>query len=332
MPFKKIRTEHCKNCNFDFKIDLPHMKYCPNCGQENHSPRMPFFHYLYELMEGIFHLDNKTWLTIRTLFAYPGKITRDFIEDKRNRYSPPVRMYIWSTAFFMFSSWFFTDRVIHFNKPNSETNKSLSQRFEDMPDSSSSPIYLIAMPIWPRLPSTLKSKQTVLKSIPDNNIKSWLQDQKYPSNYFHIQLIKAYRGQLNSQLTQSEYVKKATTGYNFIFVLLLPINAFLLFPIIYRKRAFYYDSMIFTMHINTWIPLFHSVWLWVLGFMITFIHAPGSILLSIPIINAVYYLIAIKRAFNFTWLSSIARWLPAFTLDTIFHWIIILFYTAWFLN
>jgi hypothetical protein len=308
------------------------MKYCPNCGQENHSPRMPFFHYLYELMEGIFHLDNKTWLTIKTMFTSPGKITKDFIEDKRNRYSPPVRMFIWCTALFMFSMWLLLDNITHYSKPVSQANKSLSQRFDEMPDSSNAPIRLILSAFWPTLPSTPVSKQRVLKTIPDNEIKNWLDDQKYPSDYFHIQLVKAYRAQCNSQLTSSAFTKKMTTGNNILFVLLLPINALLLYPFLYRKKIFYYDSMIFTVHVNTWIPLFHTFWIWILALMIGFLHAPESIFLSIPLINAGYYFFAIKRSFGYNWVSTILRWLPAFIIDTFYHWLILLLYAVWFMN
>jgi hypothetical protein len=332
MPRKKIRTEHCKNCNYDFRIDLPHMKYCPNCGQENHSPRLPFFHYLYELMESIFHLDNKTWLTIKTLFAHPGKITKDFIEDKRNRYSPPVRMFIWCTAFYMFSVWLFVDTTKFFTEPASVSKKSLSQRFDDMPDSSSTRIYLVTNKMWPSLPVTPVNRLRVLKNIPNNEIKSWLQVQKYPADYFHIQLVKAYRAQINSPLTLSAFTKKNTTGDNILFVLLLPLNALILFPVLYRKKLLYYDSMIFTMHTSTWIPLFQSIWMWVLLLMIFLLRAPESIFLSVPVINAAYYLIALKKAFGYNWVSTILRWVPVFVIDTLYHWTLLLLNAAWFMN
>jgi len=283
-------------------------------------------------MEGIFHLDNKTWLTIKTLFAHPGKITKDFIEDKRNRYSPPVRMYIWCTAFFMFSFWLMIDTFTHYTEPASEANNSLSQQFDEMPDSSHTSIRIATSGLWPTLPSTPVSRLRDLKNIPDNEIKSWLQQQNYPDDYFHIQLVKAYRAQINSQLTMSAYTKKMTTGNNILFVLLLPLNALLLFPVLYRKKMLYYDSMIFTVHINTWIPLFQSVWIWVLTLMVGFLHAPESIFLSIPVINAVYYLFALKRAFDFTLIGIIVRWLPAFVIDTFYHWLILLLYAAWFMN
>lgn len=308
------------------------MKYCPNCGQENHSPRMPFFHYLYELMEGVFHLDSKTWLTIRTLFIHPGKITSDFIEDKRNRYSPPVRMYIWCTAFFMFNLWLLIDRGTHYTEPASQSAKPLSQRFDELPDSASTPIQIATGLFWPTLPSTPVSSQRVLKNIPDKAISRWLRDQNYPADYFHVQLIKAYRTQINSRLTLSAYTKKMTTGNNLIFVLLLPLNALLLFPVLYRKKIFYYDAMIFTVHINTWIPLFQSVWIWVLALLIGLLHAPFFIFLSIPVINAAYYFFAIKRAFGFSWASTLLRWLPAFVIDTFYHWLILLLYAAWFMQ
>ena len=91
----------------------------------------------------------------------------------------------------------------------------------------------------------------------------------------------------------------------------------------------YYDSMIFTVHTNTWIPLFQSMWIWVLALMIGFLHAPEAIFLSVPLINAAYYLIALKKAFRYNWVSTIVRWVPIFVSDTLYHWLILLFFAAW---
>ncbi|MBK7009748.1 MAG: DUF3667 domain-containing protein [Saprospiraceae bacterium] len=145
---------------------------------------MPFFHYLYELIEGIFHLDNKTWLTIKTLFTHPGKITKDFVEDKRNRYSPPVRMFIWCTAFYMFSFWLVMDTSSHYLESSFETSKSLSQRFDEMPDSSTTPIRIITNGLWPSLPSTPVNKLRALKRIPNNEIKKMASGTKLSSGFF----------------------------------------------------------------------------------------------------------------------------------------------------
>ncbi|MBL0084530.1 MAG: hypothetical protein IPP37_19785 [Saprospiraceae bacterium] len=149
----------------------------------------------------------------------------------------------------------------------------MSQRFDEMPDSSTTPIRIITNGLWPSLPSTPVNKLRA-KRIPNNEIKKWLQEQNYPQDFFHVQLVKAYRSQINSQLTFSAFTKKMTAGNNVLFVLLLPINALLLFPLLYKKKIFYYDSMIFTIHTNTWIPLFQSMWMWVLILMIGVLHVP----------------------------------------------------------
>jgi hypothetical protein len=232
----------------------------------------------------------------------------------------------------MFSVWLIIDTFTHYSEPAYEANKSMSQLFDEKPDSSSTPISIITMGFWPTLPSTPISKLRSLKNIPNNEIKSWLQEQRYPDDFFHVQLVKAYRAQINSQLSISAYTKKMTTGNNILFVLLLPLNALLLFPVLYRKKSFYYDTMIFTMHINTWIPLFQSLWIWVLGLMFHFLHAPVLIILSVPVINASYYFFALKRAFGFSWIGTIVRWIPAFVIDTLYHWILLLLYAAWFMN
>lgn len=123
-----------------------------------------------------------------------------------------------------------------------------------------------------------------------------------------------------------------TAGNNILFVLLLPLNALLLFPTLYRKNMLYFDAMIVTLHINTWIPLFQSIWIWILALMIAFLHAPESVFLSIPVINAAYYLLALKRAFNYSWVVAIVRWLPAFVIDTFYHWLMLLLYAVWFMH
>ncbi len=54
-----------------------------------------------ELLESIFHLDSKTWNTLRILIFYPGFITLDYINNIRARYTPPIRLFIFTLALFI---------------------------------------------------------------------------------------------------------------------------------------------------------------------------------------------------------------------------------------
>lgn len=97
---KRRKVEICHNCH---TLLRPEDNFCPNCGQENHDLKVPIGHLLFEVIEGFTHLDTKLFNTLRSIFLYPGKITKDFLEGRRGRYIPPIRLYFLASAvFFLF--------------------------------------------------------------------------------------------------------------------------------------------------------------------------------------------------------------------------------------
>lgn len=92
------KTNVCPNCGTILKPDF---EFCPTCGQENHSLKIPIGHLVYEFVESIFHFDTKVWNTLKAIFTHPGRLTNDFVAGKRARYVPPARLYVF-VAFFFF--------------------------------------------------------------------------------------------------------------------------------------------------------------------------------------------------------------------------------------
>jgi uncharacterized membrane protein len=88
----------CPNCQ---QALTPDANFCPNCGQENHDLRLPFGHVVYEVVEGFTHFDGKLWVTLRDIFTRPGRVPLDFIEGRRQRHVPPIRLYIF-VSFLLF--------------------------------------------------------------------------------------------------------------------------------------------------------------------------------------------------------------------------------------
>ena len=99
MAHKNHRTlPVCLNCQHNLTFGD---NFCPKCGQENHDLRLPFGHVVYEVVEGFTHFDGKLWVTLRDIFTRPGRVPLDFIEGRRMRHVPPIRLYIF-VSFFLF--------------------------------------------------------------------------------------------------------------------------------------------------------------------------------------------------------------------------------------
>lgn len=125
---RRRKTTICHNCRTAL---FPENNYCPSCGQENHDLKVPIGHLAFEVFEGFTHFDTKFYNSMRAIFLYPGKITKDFLEGRRGRYVAPVRLY------FLISFVFFlglnsvvdmalsqTENLISAKTPTSKINKA----------------------------------------------------------------------------------------------------------------------------------------------------------------------------------------------------------------
>ena len=68
--------------------------FCPECGQKNKGSKITFATFLKEVFNGFISLDAKVWTTLIPLLIKPGKVSRDFIEGRRARYTNPFQFYI----------------------------------------------------------------------------------------------------------------------------------------------------------------------------------------------------------------------------------------------
>lgn len=77
--------------------------YCSACGQRHHDvPVHHFGHFVGEALEDLTHADSRLWQTLLALLFRPGFLTREFLEGRRARYLPPVRLYlVLSVLFFL---------------------------------------------------------------------------------------------------------------------------------------------------------------------------------------------------------------------------------------
>lgn len=94
----------CSNCEAQLPEDA---KYCLHCGQSTKSLRRPFVDFLKESFLELLDIDGRLSMTIRTLLFKPGLASYEFDHGKRNKYTPPLRLYLAvSVVFFLIVSSF----------------------------------------------------------------------------------------------------------------------------------------------------------------------------------------------------------------------------------
>lgn len=79
----------CQNCGSPLAG-----RFCHDCGQRHDPHPHSLRHFSLELFEGLSHADSRFWRTIWTLLAKPGQLTLDFFTGRRERYLPPIRLYL----------------------------------------------------------------------------------------------------------------------------------------------------------------------------------------------------------------------------------------------
>ncbi len=90
MSKHKLRDDKtCLNCRY-----VVESRFCPNCGQENSDTRKSFHELFIHFFEDLTHYENAFWKTIRNLMFRPAALTKEYLSGKRLSYLAPVRLYI----------------------------------------------------------------------------------------------------------------------------------------------------------------------------------------------------------------------------------------------
>jgi len=88
--------QRCLNCDTELKGE-----FCYHCGQNADTHHRTVGHLVFEVFEGLFHLDGRLWTTLPPLFFAPGKLARDLMEGRVARHIPPFRIFLVALLVFM---------------------------------------------------------------------------------------------------------------------------------------------------------------------------------------------------------------------------------------
>ncbi len=282
----KIRSEkNCLNCG-----QVVEHRFCGFCGQENTEPKQRFGDLVYHFFEDLTHYEGKFWKTIRLLLFKPGRLTNVFLEGKRVSFVPPVRLYI----FISFLAFFIPFLVSTGSFSEEEKERILKQNYLP-PSQSINFSFTLDEGFYIDLPFNITSQAEC-----DSLKREYAEDD--PVNTFLIQ--KSYDLRMFNPLEVGDKFKKSMAASipKALFVY-MPLFALVTGLFHSRKKWFYFDHGIFTLHFFAFALLVFSVFTLLQpldsvlpGWFPTDIQAI-TVLSYLPIL-VIYFFIAHYRVYN----------------------------------
>jgi hypothetical protein len=229
----------CLNCNH-----VVEKIYCPNCGQENFETKKSFHHLLTHFVEDLVHYDGAFWKTIKTLLWRPGKLTREYLAGKRKRYVPPVKLYI----FINFLAFFLLTMLPSSNgEPDIDLNDKQAEKLAEQAMKGKTVTTEGGLTLGYKTMRELDSAQAAK---PMNPVVYWVQRKLTETN---------------ESTTTEEFTEKFSEGFMHnlpkTLFLYMPVFAFFLWLFHGKKRWYYFDHGIFTLHYFSFLLLTFSLFL-----------------------------------------------------------------------
>ena len=94
----------CLNCG-----TIVEDRYCPSCGQENVEIKESFGHLVRHFFDDFTHFDSKIVVTLKYLLFKPGLLTKEYLNGKRKNRLHPIRLYIFTSFLFFLVSLTYTN-------------------------------------------------------------------------------------------------------------------------------------------------------------------------------------------------------------------------------
>lgn len=334
MSHGKIREDKtCLNCGHQVEE-----RFCPHCGQENTERRQPFYFLFTHFIEDFTHYDGQFWGTVKNLLFKPGKLTNTYLEGKRQVFVPPVKLYIFVSfvTFFVFALFPMVNigssekhnekqaetGLVKIMKPaNIRTQKIIDsiKAKKNLTEEDSLTIEKLEMiPSSDNLEDILDMNKTIDSG--DGNYKT---KKTYDSarakdprvfDFIEKPIIHKYFELKEHGITKKELlnnmIEKSFHNLPKALFIYLPLFAFFLWVFHNKKKWWYFDHGIFTLHYFSFLLLIILV-IFLFGKMakLTEIKALNAILyfvMTIIIIYSMgYFFIAHRRVYHAHGLVSI---------------------------
>jgi hypothetical protein len=321
--------KECENCGYPVEV-----AYCSRCGQKNVETRQSFIHLAGHFAEDLTHYDSSFWKTIKYLLSRPAKLTKEYLAGKTQSYVPPVKLYIFISFVTFLLPYIlpsFSEEE-HIEKPKTKADKEY-----------------LAKAIKPSLTKKENvwfngyDSRGIIKPISYNtvaemdSIEALKPDSLRLGSFEHNlgkRIIKMYQHNTAEEISDKSVDAFLHNIPKALFIY-LPIFAFWLWIFHGKKRWYYFDHAIFTLHYFSFL-LLTSIFAIVLQYITEAFHNDmagevfGWIVLGILLWNVYYFYRAHRKMYQESLLVNFTKSTAMFVINFIAVAIvmIVLFYTS----
>ncbi len=308
MSHGKLREDHnCQNCGHYVEEH-----YCTHCGQENVETRQPFHFLFTHFIEDFVHYDGSFWQTIKKLFLKPGVLTKEYLSGKRSSSVNPVKMYIFVSFVTFFIISIFPSHKTEYNDTSNEPisientekiQKALNATIDTLQNKGFATVEQGA-----KIKSEFEKNKNInsLEEVNDESIENLQSEVKnnvpilspFIEKYQELRKRKVSDEQLGEAI-----VEKSLHVIPKVLFVYMPLFAFFLWIFYNKKKWWYFDHGIFTLHYFTVILLSILVY-FLLNKLSDYIDS-NAVSAIIALINTlivlyliVYFFLALKKLYN----------------------------------
>jgi len=262
-PLRQDKT--CLNCRY-----VVENRYCPNCGQENTDTRKTFHHLFVHFFEDLTHYENAFWKTIKNLYLRPASLTKEYLSGKRLSYLAPVRLYIFISFITFFLIALFPGNEDDYVNANQTVTIPIKDKNGVTKDSVVSKKKI-------KVSDLLKAEEAVQKqkhlsnaeanedflNLGYKNVKELDSSQQYSSadqklddwEYNIVKKTLLVKAKYSKQELMEKFFEQARHDFPKTLFIYMPIFAFVLWLFHGKKRWYYFDHGIFTLHYFSFLLL-----------------------------------------------------------------------------
>jgi hypothetical protein len=270
MSKEKLRIDKtCLNCQH-----VVEHRYCSNCGQENTETTKSFHQLFVHFFEDLTHYDSSFWKTIFYLFLKPAALTKEYLSGRRQTFLAPIRLYIFISFITFFIIALFPKDSLDVNElpKKSGANESVIPSIDSLHIENKSIDGLTKVGILSQqnndtikkiLQQTKGSDKkevadfgyktvTALDSIQEHGDK---EEKVGQTEYWFLKKWLSVKAENTNEQIKDKFKESFTNNLPKVLFMFMPIFAFILWLFHDKKKWYYFDHSIFTLHYFSFILL-----------------------------------------------------------------------------